>query len=106
MGTFGLTVKAYKQYKLLPAKANLREHMMALTSLSEATAIELHRDHDSQGFSQLRRDTRDAGNAAGKARQVVEETLGRSVVSSENFWEEKEPKKLPEAEQRSLFDES
>lgn len=109
-GTFGLTVKAYKQYKLLPAKTNLRDHMtnieLALTSLSEATAIELHRDRNSQGFSKLRRDTRDAGKAAGKARQVVEETLGRSVVSPENFLETKSPKKLPGVEQPSLFEES
>lgn len=113
-GTFGLTVKGYKQYKLLPTKTNLRDHMtnieLALTSLSEATAIELHRDRDSQGFPKLRRDAKDAGQAAGKARKVVEETLGRSVVSSENFLEvkplEMKPsKKLFGVEQPSLFDE-
>ncbi|HEY1352076.1 MAG TPA: hypothetical protein VGF67_20840 [Ktedonobacteraceae bacterium] len=108
-GTFGLTVKAYKQYKFLPPKTSLRDHMtnieLALTSLSEATAIELHRDRDSQGFSKLRRDAKDAGQAAGKARKVVEETLGRSVVSQENFLEVEQTKKCSQIEQPSLFDE-
>lgn len=113
-GTFELTVKAYKQYKVLPAKANLRDHMtnieLALTSLSEATSIELHRDRDSQGFSELRRDAKDAGQAAGEARKIVEKTLGRSVVSSENFLEKKsvrsisEPAPKQKQERPTLFD--
>jgi len=116
-GTFELTVKAYKQHKFLPARANLQDHMsnieLALTSLSEATAIELHRDRDSQDFPELRRDTKDAGQAAGEARKVVEKTLGRSVVSSENFLEKKQEKSAihssqqahrPNSEQPALFD--
>lgn len=115
-GTFGLTVKAYKEYKILPTRANLRDHMtnieLALTSLSEATAIELHRDRDSQGFPELRQDARDAGQAAGDARKVVEKTLGRSVVSAENFLETKQAgpslgsgkKQNAGPEQPTLFD--
>ena len=97
-GTFELTVKAYKLYKHLPARANLRDHMsnieLALTSLSEATAIELHRDRDSQGFPELRQDARDAGQTAGEARKVVEKTLGRSVVSAENFLEQRQARPI------------
>ena len=48
-GTFGLTVASYKTYQLLPTRANLRDHMtpleLALTSLSEATAIDEMRFH-------------------------------------------------------------
>jgi DNA-damage-inducible protein D len=88
-GTFGVAVQAHKQYKLLPAKANLRDHMtpleLALSSLSEATAIELHRDRDSQGFPELKRDATDAGTTAGEARKVVEKTIGKPVVSRENY---------------------
>lgn len=88
-GTFGLTVANYKVYKLLPARENLRDHMtpleLALTSLSEATAITLHRDRNSQGFPALERDVTDAGATAGEARKVVEKRVGRSVVSSENY---------------------
>jgi hypothetical protein len=49
------------------------------------TAITYHRDRDSQGFPELHRDTRDAGRTAGKARKAIEEDIGHSVVSQENY---------------------
>lgn len=113
-GTFGFSVQAYKRYKLLPSKANLRDHMtnleLVLCSLSEATAIELHLDRDSQGFPQLRRDTVDAGKTAGEARKLVEKTLGKPVVSSENFLDTKQTKQVKGKKQQepsgpTLFDE-
>ena len=88
-GTFGMTVSLYKDYKLLPSRVNLRDHMtpieLALTSLSEATAVTLHRERDSQGFPELKRDTTDAGKATGEARRALEENMGRSVISQENY---------------------
>src|SRR5205814_1649685 len=87
-GTFNLTVQAYKQYKLIPKSTNLRDHMttmeLVLCSLGEGTATLYHRNRDSQGFPQLKRDARDAGVTAGKARQVIEADLGESVVSQSN----------------------
>ena len=97
-GTFGFTVQAYKEYKLLPTKTNLRDHMtpieLALTSLSEATAITYHRDRDSQGFRELKRDATDAGRTTGKARKAIEEDIGRSVVSKENYLDVKKQRRL------------
>ena len=88
-GTFGFSVQTYKQYKLLPTRANLRDHMnpieLALTSLSEATAITNHRERDSQGFDELKRDAIDAGRTAGKARKAIEEDRGKPVISAENY---------------------
>lgn len=119
-GTFGLTVQTYKEYKLLPVRANLRDHMtpieLALTSLSEATTITYHRDRDSQGFPELHRDAKDAGKTAGKARKAIEEDMGHPVVSQENALEKtgtrqqrriKRGKKVETSEQGtpSLFDE-
>ena len=53
-GTFRLEIASYKTYKLLPTRANLRDHMtpleLVLTSLSEATTISLHHSCDSWGF--------------------------------------------------------
>ncbi|MEP7188908.1 MAG: hypothetical protein ABI901_06960 [Roseiflexaceae bacterium] len=81
-------MQAYKQYKIVPKSANLRDHMttmeLVLCSLGEATATLYHRNRDSQGFPQLKRDARDAGATAGKARQVIEADLGESVVSQAN----------------------
>jgi DNA-damage-inducible protein D len=83
-----MTVAVYKDYKLLPTRANLRDHMtpieLALTSLSEATSITFHRERDSQGFPALKRDATDAGKAAGEARKALEKNIGRSVVSRDN----------------------
>lgn len=110
-GTFGLTVAAYKNYKLLPTRVNLRDHMtpieLALTSLSEATAITYHRERDSQGFPALRRDATDAGRTAGKARKAIEEDMGHSVVSQENYLHLKrvQGRGKQEKEQPPLLDE-
>ena len=124
-GTFGLTVASYKTYKLLPTRANLRDHMtpleLALTSLSEATAITLHRSRESQDFPALERDAADAGATTGKAREVIEADIGQPVVSSENYLrlkkvkdqEKKSKGSLPspssaqrkQGQQLSLFDE-
>lgn len=116
-GTFGFTVAAYKQYKILPTQANLRDHMtpieLALTSLSEATSITYHRDRDSQGFPELKRDTIDAGRATGKAREALEKEIGKPVVSQENYLhlkkvkgkQQKGQKHLTQRSQESLFDE-
>jgi len=88
-GTFDISIQAHKKYKLLPGKTNLRDHMthleLALTSLSEATAITLHQDRESQGFSELKRDTIDAGEIGGDARKMIEHRIGKPVVSSQNF---------------------
>ncbi len=109
-GTFNMTISVYKDYKLLPARANLRDHMtpieLALTSLSEATAITFHRERDSQGFPELKRDTTDAGKATGEARRALEKNMGRSVVSRENYLKTKEVKsKSTQEEQSTLLEE-
>jgi DNA-damage-inducible protein D len=87
-GTFDLTVQAYKQYKLLPSKENLRDHMntieLVLCSLGEATATIYHRNRDSQSFPALKKDASDAGATAGKARKVIEADIGESIVSQDN----------------------
>jgi len=124
-GTFDLSIQAYKQYKFLPAKENLRDHMttieLVLCSLGEATATLYHRNRDSQGFPALKRDATDAGTTAGKARRIIEEDTGQSIVSSENHLElkkgkgkrlksstpaeNKEQKRLNQNPQLSLFNE-
>ena len=105
-GTFGFTVQAYKTYKLLPVRTNLRDHMnpleLALMSLSEATAITLHRAHDSQGFTELKRDTTNAGATTGKARRVIEADIGREVVSAENYLHLKKAKESEKKSSRIL----
>lgn len=112
-GTFSLSVQAHRRYKTLPGKENLRDHMsrmeLVLTSLSEETAIQLHQTNDSQGFNALKQDTVEAGQTAGEARKLVEERLGKPVVSPENFLEQptsKSKKRLKQSKtQPELFSE-
>lgn len=118
-GTFEVSVQAHKTYKLLPARENLRNHMtpieLALLSLSEASCVEFHRDRESQGFSELRRDAVDAGEIGGDARRMIEQRMKKPVVSPENYLLTKPQqqkrvgkakKQLPSPEQSSLFDTS
>jgi DNA-damage-inducible protein D len=88
-GTFDITTGEHKAVKTLKKRDNLRDSMsiveLALTSLAEATATALHREHDSEGFGQLQGDAREAGEVAGSARKDIETRLGRTVVTSENY---------------------
>ncbi|SRR5712692_10355793 len=113
-GTFNLTIQAHKSLKSLPKSANPRDHMtpieLAMVALGEATAVENHRDRDSQGFDALQQDAIDAGSAAGEARKAFEKARGKRVVSSENYLHlkgVKGKKKQPQIEQKkepTLFD--
>lgn len=58
---------------------------LALSTLAEATAAELHQTRDSQGFEELRSDTQEAGEVGGAARRDIEARTGHPVVSSENY---------------------
>ena len=110
-GTFELSVQAHKEYKLLPAKAGLRDHMsnveLALLSLGEATATLFHRERETQSLPALKKDAKDAGRAAGRARKVIEEEVGHSVVSDENYLEQQERAKrqLKQGPQLEMFPE-
>lgn len=87
--TFGVKTKKHKEIKDLSPQDNLRDHMvdleLILTMLGEATATKIHKERDSQGFSELATDAKDAGNIAGNARKQIEETIGKPVVSNENY---------------------
>lgn len=90
-GTFGVSIQQHKEIKQLTgtdARANLRDHMsdveLALSTLGEATAAEMHRIRNSQGFHPLHKDTQDAGRIAGNTRREIEQAIGTPVVTPEN----------------------
>ena len=80
----GFTTKQYKQFKGLK-KENLRDNMtnleIALNILAEASATELSKQRDPQGFIQQRQVAKDGGNVAKTARRQLENQLGRSIIS-------------------------
>ncbi len=86
--TFGVTPKEYKELKGLK-RENLRDHMddfeLIFTMLGERSTTEIHRNEDSKGISKLKEDAQIGGEIAGSAKKKLEKKLGRSLVSSKNF---------------------
>jgi hypothetical protein len=87
---FGMDVEKYRRYKgLFRTAHNLRDHMtdleLALMSLGETAAVELHRRRRSAGFEALLLDAKDAGRLIGRTRQELEAKLGGSIVAASNY---------------------
>ena len=86
--TFGVTPSEYKKLKGLK-RQNLRDHMddfeLIFNMLGERATTEIHRTENSKGVSKLKADAKAGGNIAGGARKKLEEKLGRSVVTKDNF---------------------
>ena len=86
---FGMDVNTYRRYKgLWRSGQNLRDHMteleLALVSLGETVAVNLHRERRSNGLEAVSADTRNAGEIVADTRQEIERQIGRSVVSALN----------------------
>lgn len=86
---FGMDVESYRRYKgLFRTGQNLRDHMtdleLALTTLGETAAVELHRRRHSHGFDALLLDAKDTGRLIATTRGEIERQTGRPVVSATN----------------------
>ena len=83
----GRTTKQYKHLKGLH-KENLRDNMtnveLLLNSLAEASATELSKKENPQGYGQNADVAKRGGNVAKAARNQLESQLGHSVVTSLN----------------------
>ncbi|HLC84859.1 MAG TPA: hypothetical protein VJH22_03640 [Candidatus Nanoarchaeia archaeon] len=66
---------------------------LILTMLGEATTTRFTRDRDSKEFPHLKMDAKDGGDVAGSTRKDIEQKLGKSVVSRDNFLAESEGRK-------------
>lgn len=80
----GMSTKQYKQFKGLK-KESLRDNMtnmeIALNMLAEASATELSKQRNPQGFNQQKRVAKDGGSVAKAARNQLEAKLGHKVIS-------------------------
>lgn len=70
----------------LPPAMTLTE--LALNTLANTVARELHMQRDSQGFKAVSADVDIAGRIAGDTRRQIEEALGQPVVSPRNMIQE------------------
>ena len=80
----GMSTKQHKQFKGLK-KESLRDNMtnmeIALNMLAEASATELSKQRNPQGFNQQKRVAKDGGSVAKAARTQLESKLGHKVIS-------------------------
>ncbi|MBI5880891.1 phage antirepressor protein [archaeon] len=103
--TFGKTVQEYKEFKGLPKNnQNLRDHMkdweLILTMVGEKATTDITTAHDSQGFDRCKESAQEGGEIAHDTRTALEKKIGRSVVSSDNFLNISENKKLEQKKDR------
>ena len=81
----GMKTKDYKHLKGL-RKESLRDNMtnveLALNTLAEASATELSQQHNPKGFGANAAVAKEGGKVARVARQQLEASLGRSVISN------------------------
>ncbi len=84
----GLDTKAHKKLKGLTSQ-NLRDHMsdfeLVFTMLGEKSTAAIAQTSDARGLEQNKTAARSGGRVAGNARRELETTLGRSVVTKDNF---------------------
>lgn len=82
----GLKTKQYKHLKGL-RKESLRDNMtnveLALNTLAEASATELSQQRNPKGFKANAAVAKEGGDVARVARQQLEASLGRSVISNQ-----------------------
>ena len=91
-----MTVQEHKKLKGLK-RQNLRDHMddfeLIFNMLGERATTEIHRNENSKGVDKLKSDAKAGGDIAGGARKKLEERLGRSVITNQNFFKKPEDKK-------------
>lgn len=84
----GMTAKEYKEYKGL-RKENLRDNMtdieVLLTDIGEVTTRELAKKQRPKGLKENKKVAKIGGEVAKNTRRDIEEKLGETVVSKENF---------------------
>lgn len=96
---FGLTPSEYKKYKGLK-RENLRDHMTDLelifSMLGEASTTQITKVEHPSGFEKNKDVAHRGGNVAGLARKKLEYETKRKVVSSKNYIQKPQNKKLIE----------
>lgn len=96
--TFDKTVGEYRQFKgLVKTNQNLRDHMtdweLILTMVGEKATTDITVAKDAKKFPELKGIAREGGDIAKNTRKELEQKLGKSVVSNENYLHLVEKKK-------------
>lgn len=88
---FGITAKKYKDIKNIHESKNLRDSMtnieLALTNLGEASAVEIHKNNDTIGLDNLKKDVKKAGKVIKSAKNELEKEIKKNIITNQNFVE-------------------
>ena len=100
--TFGKTIGEYKALKCLK-RQNLRDHMtdmeLIFNMLGEKITTEVTTNKDAQNFEDCSEAAKKGGGVAGRARIDAEKTIGKSIVTDENYLET--PEKVKRLENKN-----
>ncbi len=109
--SFGIKTSQHKTLKKLSKHHKLRDNMTGLellfTSLAEQSTARIAKSRDAQGFYPNQAAAKSGGKIAGDARRNLEQELGESVVSSQNYLTDKQrqnQKKISPSAQKKLQD--
>ena len=101
--TFGKTVQEYKEFKGIK-KENLRDHMsdweLILTMIGEKATTDITVAKDSKGFGECKDSAQIGGTIANNTRKELEQHIGKSLVSEDNFLGLSEKKKLEDKKKK------
>ncbi len=78
----GMSTKQFKGLKKESLRDNMTNMEIALNMLAEASATELSKQRNPQGFNQQKRVAKDGGSVAKVARNQLEKKLGHGVITS------------------------
>jgi hypothetical protein len=96
-----MTPSEYKNLKgLTKENHNLRDHMtdfeLIFTMLGEKVTTEISQQEQPDTFYKNKKVARRGGSVAGTARKATEKELGKSIISKQNYLENKPRKQLRE----------
>ncbi len=88
--TFGKTVQEYKEFKQIPKpNQNLRDHMtdweLILNMVGEKATTDITIAKDAKGLPELKHTAKEGGDIAKNTRKELEQKIGKSIISSENY---------------------
>ena len=99
--TFGKTVGKYKQFKgIKKPNQNLRDHMtdweLILNMVGEKATTDITIAKDTKGLLKLKQTAKEGGNIAKNTRKELDQKIGKSIISKENYLhlEKKKKKEL------------
>jgi len=88
--TFGKTITEYKQFKGLNRQnQNLRDHMndweLILTMVGEKATTDITIAKDAKGIKKCKDCAKEGGDVAKNTRKELEQKVGKSLISKENY---------------------